>query len=118
DRLGSKPVITASLALWMAVMGGWVVLAGGALPVELPAVVVLQFFMGLLAALVNMAANRLAMAVIPVMGRNHFFALFSVLGSVTLGLAPVLWGILIDAVGERQVHWLGLDWNRYTVFFA
>jgi len=118
DRLGSKPVITVSLIVWMAVMAGWMALAGGAVPVELPAVVVLQFLMGLLAALVGMAANRLAMAIIPVMGRNHFFALYSVLGSVTLGLAPIGWGVLIDVVGDRHAQWLGLDWNRYTVFFA
>jgi MFS family permease len=118
DRLGSKPVITASLAGWLALMGGWMALAGGALPAGVAEVVALQFLMGLLAALVTMAANRLAMAIIPPMGRNHFFALYSVLGSVTLGLAPIGWGVLIDAVGERRWQGLGLDWNRYTVFFA
>jgi MFS family permease len=118
DRLGSKPVITTSLVLWLAVMGGWMALAGGVLEVGLFPVIVLQFLMGLLAALVGMAANRLAMAIIPALGRNHFFALYSVLGSVTLGLAPIGWGVLIDAVGERHGQWLGLDWNRYTVFFA
>jgi len=118
DHLGSKPVITVSLAVWIGVMAGWMALAGGAVAVKLPAVILLQFLMGLLAALVNMAANRLAMAVIPVMGRNHFFALFSVLGSVTLGLSPIGWGVLIDAVGHHHTEWLGLDWNRYTVFFA
>ena len=118
DRLGSKPVITTSLVAWLAVMGGWLALAGGAMEVGLFPVIVLQFLMGLLAALVGMAANRLAMAIIPVLGRNHFFALYSVLGSVTLGLAPIGWGVLIDVVGERHWQWLGLDWNRYTVFFA
>ncbi|HEY9508951.1 MAG TPA: MFS transporter, partial [Verrucomicrobiae bacterium] len=78
----------------------------------------LQFLMGLLAALVNMANNRLAMAVIPKMGRNHFFALYSVLANVTLGLAPIAWGLLIDAVGQHEAIWLGISWNRYTVFFA
>jgi MFS family permease len=58
------------------------------------------------------------MAMAPVMGRNHFFALYSVMGSVALGLSPILWGLLIDAVGPRQVRWLGLEWNRYSVFFA
>ncbi len=48
-----------------------------------------------------MANTRLAMAVIPVMGRNHFFAIYSVVGNVTLGLAPIGWGLLIDAVGAR-----------------
>jgi MFS family permease len=74
--------------------------------------------MGLLAALVQMSTIRLAMAVIPVMGRNHFFALYSVIGNVALGLAPIGWGLLIDAVGARSPAWLGLLWNRYTVFFA
>lgn len=118
DRLGSKPVIASACAAWIAVLAGWMALAGEALPVAIPIVLMLQFLMGLLAALVNMAANRLAMAIIPVMGRNHFFALYSVLGNVTLGLAPVGWGVLIDAVGERHWQWLGLDWNRYTIFFA
>jgi len=44
-----------------------------------------------------MSNTRLAMVVIPVMGRNHFFALYSVIGNVALGLAPIGWGILIDA---------------------
>ncbi len=65
-----------------------------------------------------MANTRLAMAIIPVMGRNHFFAIYSIIGNVTLGLAPIGWGLLIDAVGARSATWLGLAWNRYTVFFA
>jgi hypothetical protein len=73
--------------------------------------------MGLSAALISMATTRLAMAVIPAMGRNHFFALYSVLGSLTLGLSPILWGILIDAFGPLQTAWGRFEWNRYTVFF-
>lgn len=118
DRLGSKPVMTAACGAWIAVLGGWMVLAGGAVPTHLAPVLALQFAMGLLAALASMACNRLAMAVVPVMGRNHFFALYSVLGNVTLGLAPIAWGVLIDAVGQRHWAWLGLDWNRYSIFFA
>jgi MFS family permease len=86
--------------------------------VRLAIPLVLQFFMGLLAATVNMSNNRLAMAIVPAMGRNHFFALYSVVGNVTLGLAPILWGVLIDAVGKHEVMFLGLSWNHYTIFFA
>ena len=50
--------------------------------------------------------------------RNHFFAIYSTLGNVTLGLAPIAWGLLIDAVGTHSSTWLGVAWNRYTVFFA
>jgi len=118
DRLGSKPVLTFCFAGWVAVLGGWVSLSGGVLPARLSLVLVLQFLMGLLAALIQMANTRLAMAVIPVMGRNHFFAIYSTISNVTLGLAPIAWGLLIDAVGARAPIWLGVVWNRYSVFFA
>jgi MFS family permease len=58
------------------------------------------------------------MTLVPVMGRNHFFAMYSFVGSVALGLSPILWGLMIDAVGARRGRWLGLEWNRYTLFFA
>ena len=44
--------------------------------------------MGLLAALVSMSNTRLAMAIIPVMGRNHSFAIYSV---VTVALDVAHW---------------------------
>ncbi|HEU5126168.1 MAG TPA: MFS transporter [Verrucomicrobiae bacterium] len=118
DRLGSKPVLTFSFAAWLVVLAGWIALSGRAIEMQIGVLLGLQFLMGLLAALVNMANNRLAMAVIPKMGRNHFFALYSVLANVTLGLAPIAWGLLIDAVGQHEAMWLGISWNRYTVFFA
>jgi MFS family permease len=118
DRLGSKPVLTFCFAGWVAVLAGWISLSGGVFPVKLSIILVLQFLMGLLAALIQMANTRLAMAVIPVMGRNHFFAIYSTIGNVTLGLAPIGWGLLIDAVGSHSPVWLGLAWNRYSVFFA
>ena len=118
DHLGSKPVLSFCFAAWVAVLGGWIALSGGVFPVRLSIVLLLQFLMGLLAALIQMANTRLAMAVIPVMGRNHFFAIYSTVGNVALGLAPIAWGLLIDAVGARSPVWLGVAWNRYTVFFA
>ncbi len=118
DRLGSKPVLTFAFCVWMAVLAGWVALAGKVIPVSIAVLLGLQFLMGLFAALVNMSNNRLAMAIIPKMGRNHFFALYSVIANVTLGVAPIAWGLLIDAIGSREGLWLGIAWNRFTVFFA
>ena len=103
DRLGSKPVLTFCFAGWVAVLAGWICPVRRRLPGEaVQSSCVLQFLMGLLAALIQMANTRLAMAVIPVMGRNHFFAIYSTIGNVTLGLAPIGWGLLIDAVGARS----------------
>jgi len=118
DRVGSKPVLGAAGIAWVAVLVGWLLISGGVIPMSLAWVLGLQFLMGLLAALVNMANNKLAMAIVPAMGRNHFFAIFSVVSNVTLGLSPIAWGLMIDAVGKRTPTWLGLEWNRYTVFFA
>jgi len=118
DRLGSKPVITASLLLWLALAAGWIALAGRAVPANTALLLTLHFFMGLCGSMCGMANVRLAMAIMPAMGRSHFFALFSVVASLTLGLAPVLWGLLIDAIGSRRFDALGLEWNRYALFFA
>jgi MFS family permease len=118
DRLGSKPVLRFCFAAWIAVLAGWIALAGRMVEVGIVLLLVLQFLMGLLAALVNMSNNRLAMTVIPAMGRNHFFALYSVIGNVTLGLAPVGWGLLIDIIGPNEIVWHGIAWNRFSVFFA
>ncbi|MDB6030883.1 MAG: Major Facilitator Superfamily protein [Verrucomicrobiales bacterium] len=118
DRLGSKPVLTFAIISWLLIIGGWSMLAGQVLPLSLGLVLALQFSMGLCAALVNMSNTRLAMAIVPKMGRNHFFALFSVMSNVALGLAPIVWGLIIDAIGKRQSMALGLEWNRYSFFFV
>jgi MFS family permease len=78
---------------------------------------VLEYLMGLGYSLVNTANLRLGMAISPEMGRSHFLAIFQVVSNLTLGLAPVLWGLLIDACA--QVHgraWV-LELNRYSLFF-
>jgi len=118
DHVGSKPILGLSLGAWLVVLAGWIAIAGKALPAHLPLILCLQFFMGLFGALVGMANSRLAMAIIPAMGRNHFFVLYSVFASVSLGLAPVLWGLIIDLIGHRHGLFLRLDWNQYSIFFV
>jgi len=118
DRLGSKPVLTFSFVAWVVVLFGWIGIAGHLLHLRSHLLLALQVAMGLFAALVQMANTRLAMAIIPPAGRNHFFAIYSVVNNVTLGLAPILWGLVIDSVGSRSRIWLGVEWNRFTVFFA
>lgn len=118
DHLGSKPVLTFSFVAWLFIAAGWALLAGKLWTPWLSLILVLQVLMGLCAALVSMSNTRLAMAVVPVMGRNHFFAIYSVLANVSLGLAPILWGLFIDAVGTQERAWLGFQWNRYSIFFA
>jgi MFS family permease len=118
DHLGSKPVAIFSLAVWLAVTLGWMAIAGRLLASSLALILAFHFLMGLCAALIAMANVRLAMAIVPKMGRNHFFALYSVVGSVALGAAPIAWGLGIDAIGANHFRALRLDWNRFSLFFA
>ena len=117
DHLGSRPVVTFALLGWLWILAGWFLLSAKVIEPRFPIIMTLQFLMGLGAASLGMANTRLAMATIPPMGRTHFFALFSVVGNLTLGLAPILWGLLIDAL--RPLHWVwhGMEWNRFSVFF-
>lgn len=118
DRLGSRPVMMFCMGTWVVIVAGWAALAGRALQPAIPILLALQFLMGLAAALASMANVRLAMAIIPVMGRDHFFALFSVVGNLAMGLSPILWGVLIDSQRGLDVAWHGFSVNRYSLFFA
>jgi MFS family permease len=117
DRLGSKPVVAFGLWTWVAIMGGWFLLGARVGHAGLAALLILELLMGLAYALVSMNNTRLAMLLAPTMGRNHFFALYSVTTNLALGLAPVLWGLIIDSIGPRQIRWEGLELNRYSLFF-
>ncbi len=118
DRFGSRPVIQFALAGFFLVLLGWVLIAARVLPMRLELMFVLHFLMGLCGALFGMGMTRLAMAIVPVMGRSHFFALYSVLGSVTLGVSPVLWGGVIDLLKPLRMTWLGAEWNAFSIAFA
>ncbi|HXJ61509.1 MAG TPA: MFS transporter [Verrucomicrobiae bacterium] len=118
DGLGSKPVLTFSFAVWIVILIGWAGLAGGSFSPRFALVTGLQLLMGLFGAMVTTSNTRLAMVLIPVMGRTHFFALYSVIGSVTLGISPIGWGLLLDALGDFHVAAFGLEWNRFTIFFT
>jgi MFS family permease len=118
DRLGSKPVLTFCLSIWILILIGWLGLASHLVEPQFGLVLFLELLMGFAYALVNMNNTRLAMVLAPVMGRNHFFALYSVVANLTLGLAPMFWGLVIDAFGQRQFRWRHFELNRFSLFFA
>lgn len=118
DRLGSKPMLGLTMALGMLIGVGWWLVAGRVLVPSIGLTVPLLVLLGLVNALFSAANNRLAMEIVPPMGRNHFFALFMVVWQLSLGLSPVLWGLLLDAIGSWRVHSMGVEWNRYSTYFA
>ena len=103
DRMGSRPV----LGLCVVVMGihwlGWGAVAAHLLPFTWGTFVLQQATAGIGLALYSSAHLRLLMGTVPAMGRSHFFALFSVAGSLTAGLSPLGWGLLTDALAKFRI---------------
>ena len=118
DRLGSRPVLLFSFSTWLVILAGMTLVSARVLNPSLLLLVPLQVLMGLTAALVQMATTRLAMITIPVMGRSHFFALFTVVGSLILGVSPIVWGLMIDLLQPLKVVLHGFELNRFSVFFG
>lgn len=118
DRTGSKPWQGRALYLVGAVIAGWFALASGLLPSRPAFVGALNFLGGFGGAMFGVANTRIIMGSVPVMGRNHFFALFTVVTSLGLGLAPVGWGALLDALGKLDARLGPISVNRYSVYFS
>lgn len=118
DRLGSKPVLKFTMNLLAVMCVCWCLMAGKVIPVGQAVALSLLFVLGLGGALFVAAQYRLAMVTIPSMGRSHFFALFSVVLNVTLGVSPLAWGLLIDVLSGVQAQFLGVEWNRFSIFFG
>lgn len=118
DRMGSKPILAFAGGLWLLIAIGWTLLAMGILPTSGLLVILLELFMGLGYALFNTSNLRLGMVISPVMGRSHFFAVFQVVSNLTLGLSPIVWGLLIDGLGTREWCLFSLTIDRYGIFFV
>jgi MFS family permease len=118
DFAGSKPVLRGSMVLWLVHVLLWGMLAAGWLPPTRWMVGIIIFGAGLAGASFNIAHVRLMMATMPPMGRSHFFAFFSVITSLALGAAPVVWGVVLDALDTVNGSWAGMEINRFTLYYA
>jgi len=73
---------------------------------------------GIAGAMFGVASTRIVMASVPLMGRNHFFALFAVLSGLALGATPMVWGAVLDLLGPLDIVVGSFHLNRYTIYFA
>ena len=118
DSTGSKPWLRHTLSLLGVVVVGWWAMAAGVVPAWPGLVGALNFFGGLSGAVFGLASTRTVMGSVPRMGRNHFFALFTVVTSLGLGGAPIAWGALLDTVGRLEIVLPLFTLNRYSVYFG
>jgi len=118
DRFGNKVVLFVSLLLYGSVILGWFCLAAGLVSPKSGVVFMVNLLGGIAGAGFNVANSRMAFAVMPQMGRDHFFALFSVITSLGLGASPVLWGISLDYIGAFEVVTGAFHLHRHSIYFG
>lgn len=117
DRTGSKVILNFSLALWAVVLAGWTATASGLVAPSFAFIALLQFTGGVAGSNLGLANIRLMLHTMPHMGRSHFLALFSVITSVALGLAPIVWGGALDAMNRFSAATGPVRWDRFGVWF-
>jgi len=118
DRFGSRPLMRLSLVGILLVLLGWCAWAVDWLPVGEWWPALLFFVSGASGAMFSMANVRLVMMTMPPMGRNHFFAFYTVTTSLGLGGAPIFWGMAIEAMEGVRLEWLGGVWGNYGIYFG
>jgi len=123
DRTGSRPLIAVGSTLVLVNQIGWLGTASGVLPRTLSIALLGIFASSFGHAVLGLSVTRLLMGTIPAMGRSHFFAIHSVVGSLSLGLTPLLWGIGLDYLKALEDQNLlprtsGWEWNRFSLLYA
>lgn len=117
DRVGSIPVIRFSLLVFALVLAVWSALSSGILSPGWKIVLLLNVVGGTALALFNLANGHLVMAMVPDRGKNHYFAVATVIGSVGAALSPVAWGWILDALGTLDVAEGPFHFRRHSVYF-
>jgi len=117
DRMGSRPVLSLAAVVLAIHWLGWGAVAAHLLPFTWGTFVLQQATAGIGLALYSSAHLRLLMGTVPAMGRSHFFALFSVTGSLTAGLAPLGWGLLTDILAGFRVGG-DIQINGFVILYA
>ncbi len=119
DRVGNRPMLLFSLVIIVLHLCGWALMAGQWFPLNLWTLAFQQITAGFAAPLFTLANSRSLMATIPQMGRSHFFAIYSVLTSLILGIVPVFWGLLLDTLDQFQPLFFGFSFSAYAlIYFA
>ena len=118
DRAGNKPALTLSGLLFICHFLGWALVAAKILPANIPMFCLQTVTSSMAGALWNLANIRIIMGIVPEMGRPHFLALYSVAGNLTVGLVPLAWGPVMDALANWHCPWGMWDWNCFSVFYC
>lgn len=117
ERVGSKAAMFFSVGIMCASFLVWFLMAGKIAAPSLLWIDLLYFVGGIAGGTFAVGQVRLMMNTMPEMGRSHFFAFFYVLTSLGTGLAPIVWGMAIDAMDHFSAAAGPAQWNKYSIYF-
>ena len=118
ERIGSKKMMFFSTGYFTVNFVMWALFSSGMVPALFPLLCALYLASGIAGATFAVAQSRLIMKTMPVMGRSHFFAFFSVISNIWLGVAPVFWGMMIDALGRFSATTGPVHWNKFSIYYC
>jgi MFS family permease len=117
DRTGSIRILRVSVVSFAVVLGLWFAMSAGILPPDWKLVLLLNVTGGMAMSAFNMANLHLGMEVVPAEGRNHYFAVTTVITSFAMGIVPVLWGRALDALGTLDLAEGPFHLRRHSIYF-
>lgn len=117
DGVGSRPVLHFCVGIVALHIMIWFAVASSLLPFHWSVIMALGMTSGFAIPGFSMAIIRLLMKTVPEMGRTHFFAMFNAINNLMMGLMPIVWGMLLDAVGNWS--WVSgqIELNRYSILY-
>lgn len=117
DLAGSIAVMRASIVLFTTVLAVWFAMSAGLIRPDWRVVLLLNFTGGMGVAGLNLASLHLGMSVVPESGKNHFFALSTVIGSFGMAIVPIVWGAILDLLGGMDLLVGPFHIRRHSVYF-
>jgi len=118
NQTGSKPILRIAIVCYLWAVLCWVLVSSNLLYSSASIIAIIYFILGVAGGLFSIANTRIAMDTMPIMGRNHFFSLFTVFSSLSLGLAPICWGIFLDLLAHFETRIGAFELNRYSLYFS
>ena len=117
DRRGGIPFMRISIFVFAVVLALWFAMSAGVITPSWWLVLILNFSGGAAMAAFNMANGYLWMSVVPEEGKNHYFAMATVVTSFAAGVVPLLWGWLLDALGGLDLVEGPFHLRRHSIYF-
>lgn len=117
DRSGSLPFIRLSVLAFAIVLGVWFAMSAGVIAPSWCLVLLLNLTGGAAMAGFNMANGHLWMSVVPESGKNHYFAVATVIVSLAAGVVPMFWGWLLDSLGGLDLVEGPFHFRRHSIYF-